>query len=737
MKLKYIILGGYCLFAFAKAYAQEIPLDEAVKSIQSSNPEYIDAIEIYEKVIEEGRIEDPALFIKIARAYYFNGNYESANKWFDKYYNSYEVQPLPIYNYWYGQTLKALENYEKADSLLGPFYENKGERYVYTDNKSSFIKENLDRYDMLSFDHNTESSDYSAFLQQDRLYFIASAVKGEKSRKTDVTTTDVFFTDDTIKQKEQPDGELNSEFNEGSLVVTKDGNTMYFTRNAFLNNKYKKSKRGEDRVVSLNIYRAELIGGKWQNIKPSGINSPNYSVGHPALSPDEKTLYFSSDMPGGKGGPDLYSVPVKSNGSLGKPVNLEAINTLGKEMFPFVDGSTGILYFSSDRPSSLGGMDVFTAELEEDGTYQKAYNIGKTINSSYDDFGYMINKSSKGYFSSNRGGDVVKDDIYSFFEKQPFPFPIMLSIAGVTTDIETNEIVTGVSISLVDVDGKVLETVLSDAEGKYTFTKANVATVAFVRIEKNGYLTSEISLEPKKLAKKNPSLDIRLVPVEAGLSEMISITGKITDATVSSLDAGLPAAAVTFYDINGATLATVKTDKDGNYNLDAVNRRAVAFMRVEKQGYLIEEVLVNGNKVKGDSIQENVTLSTSQIAKEEGADISSILNTIYFDSGKSVIREDAKIELEKIVQVLNQYEDINILIGSHTDSRSSSNFNLKLSQQRAKATYNYLISRGLEASRLSHKGFGETQLINKCSDGVSCTDEENQLNRRSTFTIEK
>ncbi len=737
MKLRTILFLLPIVLSYGSGFSQKSNGQKLENA--KTNSDYIDAIKIYEKVIEEDQLEDEDLFIKIASSYYFNSDYTNASRWFEKYYKINAIDPLPIYAYWYGQSLKAQGNYQKADSLLAPYYESKGEQYTYSDKVLENIRDNSDRYVMMPFNYNTENSDYPAYIHGDRLYFITDLSNGYQLGWRNKTTSDIQFVDDSIGEVRKPYGDLNSDFNEGSMVITKDGKTAYFTRNAFLNDRYKKTEKGQPRLISLNIYRAKLVDLGWENVTALSINSPNYSLGHPALSADEETLFFSSDMPGGKGGTDLYSVPIRKNGDLGKPVNLKALNSIGKEMFPFVDRETNNLYFSSDRSGTLGGLDVFVSPLEE-GSYNVAYNIGKPINSSYDDFAYMINASKKGYFASNRvveGEKEKLDEIYSFVETRPFYFSTTLAINGVTGDLETRALIPGVKLSLFDKEGKVRQTVFSDSAGRYAFAEEETGDIEYVQVEKKGYLTSEISLNFRELAKNNPKLNIILPPVLPNLTKAISIAGKVKDDNATKENTNIAEATIIAYTINGDILGVETTDESGAFSLDNLNRRAVAFVRIEKKGYLTKEVAINGNRVEGDIKYLIISLSPSRILKSEGEDIAAILNTIYFDFGRSEIREDAKKELEKIRQVLNEYKDVNIHIGSHTDSKGSQSYNQDLSQKRAKATYEYLIGRGIAPSRLSYKGYGESELLNKCSDSVSCTEEQDQLNRRSSFTIKK
>ena len=737
MICKKIVIVHLLLLVSITVYAQNSRNNDIVANIQNSNSDYIDAIKLYEKVIEDGRLEDETLFIKIASAYYFKSDFKQASQWFEKYYKSYGARPLPIYNYWYGQSLKALKRYKEADSLLAPYFESKGERYIYSNQNQINLKNDIDRYQMQSFKYNTKFSDYAAYLHKDRLYFVTNNSNGQALGWSNQYTSTLQFIDGSNNAVQQPKGDLNSKFNEGSLVITRDGKTMYFTRNSVSAKKNKKTENGAVRTFHLNIYKAELKGGKWDNIKPLSINNPNYSVGHPALSPDDNTLYFASDMPGGKGSTDLYSVSIKENGSLGKPVNLETLNTLGRDMFPFIDRTNGYLYFSSDRANSLGGLDVYVASLESNNNYGEAYNIGPPINSSFDDFAYMINAEKEGYFSSNKEGEQYQDEIYSFIETKPFVFPTIIDLNGYVANIETKEPIIGVEITPYSKSGEAIETVLSNGNGRYNLTPMDLDKIDYVQVKKSGFLTTDVSLDYEKLNKNGGHLDIKLVPVLPNLSEKVTVTGKIKDETATNLNSGIPNAVVTLYDINGNAIATIQTDENGAFNIDDVMRKNIAFVRVEKEGYLTEDQDIQTYKIEGDEVQLNTTLSNSKIPITEGTDIASFLNTIYFDFGKTYLRKDAVAELEKIVQILKAYPDIKLRIGSHTDSQSSWGFNQKLSQKRAKATYDFLVIRGISPNRLTYRGYGESRLVNRCRSGVPCSEAEHQENRRSEFIIFK
>ena len=408
------------------------------------------------------------------------------------------------------------------------------------------------------------------------------------------------------------------------------------TRNNYLD------KRGFDagKVTLLKIYTAKVDkDGNWKDITPLPFNSDSYQTAHPALSADEKTLYFASDMEGSRGQSDLYRVKISDDGSFGTPENLgDKINTPGRETYPFVNDDNE-LYFASDGQPGLGGLDIFITKIPKDGSleFKKVLNVGEEANSSKDDFALIINsKTKRGFLSSNRDGGQGNDDIYKFVETRPIWCEQLLH--GVVTDAQTKAILPGAKVILFDEKFKQLQETVADAEGKYEFKEVECNTKYYVRTSLETYTTKES-------------------PV---------IIGKT----------------------------------DGKTEL-------------------------------------NIELEKSEKQVKPGDDIADVfgINLIYFDLDKWNIRPDAAVDLAKVLDVLEQYPTMTIDIRSHTDSRASNAYNEKLSDRRAKSTREWLIKNGIAAKRLTAKGYGENQLVNKCADDVQCTEEEHQLNRRSQFII--
>jgi len=383
------------------AFGQETKLNKANKKYEKYS--YIDAIEIYEKVAEKG-YKSVELFQKLGNAYYFNSDLPNASKWYGALFNLNETVE-PEYYFRYAQALKAEENYEKSNYYMELFNEkttdSRGKLFNENKNYLKDIEAITPKYKINKTDINSEFYDYGPSFFGNQIVFTSSRSEGNLYSKihdwTKQNFTDLFVAqiDSTGKLENVSNFSttINTKFNESSPVFTKDGKTMYFTRNNYNDGKKRKS---DDKEIMEKIYKAEFINGEWTNVKELPFCSDNYKTAHPALSPDEKTLFFVSNMPGTIGNADLYQVAIKSNGSFGKPENLgPTINTEGRETFPFV-AADNTLFFASNGHPGLGGLDIFEAKFINNG-YAKPVNVGKPINSSMDDFGYVVNSDNLGF----------------------------------------------------------------------------------------------------------------------------------------------------------------------------------------------------------------------------------------------------------------------------------------------------------------------------------------------------
>ncbi|MFY0604948.1 MAG: OmpA family protein [Flavobacteriaceae bacterium] len=610
---------------------------------------YIKSAELYEAILKKGDTSKQVLS-RLGDSYYFNSITEKSEVWYKKLFSLYEKEGIESeYYYRLSQSLKSNKKYKEADAWLLKFRElnkddSRGSRITseanyldkYTNQKGIYITIN-------NLSSNTEYSDYGAFKINNLIYFSSTRPSDSLSKpklyswnkqpylniykgKESVFTKNNSKKSLDVTSYEKVNG-INTVYHDASAVVTKDGKTMYFTRDNFDGKKLGTDKK---RVSHLKIYKASLKEGVWADVIELPFNNDDYSVGHPALSKNEKELYFVSDMQGGFGHTDLYKVEINTDGTYSRPQNLgKEINTEGREMFPFV--LEDVLFFSSDGHLGLGGLDVFTSKMTLNG-YESPKNIGAPINSSKDDFSFSIDQEKKeGYFSSNREGGKGDDDIYSFVF-----FECKEAISGVTYNKKDGSILPNVAVKLLDAEGKVLEIVKSDASGVYMFANKD-CNVSYTVVGDLQYFVSD-----------------------SDTVQMLAIDQKIIPSKL----------------------------------------------------YL--KPLIVDNQI--------------------------VINPIFFDFDKSNIRPDAEYELEKVITVMQEYPELIIKIESHTDSRGNDNYNRRLSDRRAKSSRDYIISRGIDASRIeSAIGFGEDKLLNECDDANAkkCTEEQHQKNRRSYFYIVK
>jgi outer membrane protein OmpA-like peptidoglycan-associated protein/tetratricopeptide (TPR) repeat protein len=642
MKNRFLIIVA--IFLSLNVFSQSSSLTKADKDY--NNYAYIDAIAVYEKVAEKGHTSSEMLK-KLGNSYYFNANLTSAAKWYEQLI-ALDPNIEPEYFYRYSQCLKALGDYKQANEYLEKFAsassgDSRSQRFVEDKNYLDVIKNNSNRYTIEDAGINTEYSDYGGTFYNDEFVFTTARDTGNVSKNRHTWTNESFSnlygatvtSEGSLIDAKKFSKTINSKLHESSAVFTKDGNTMYFTRNNYL--KGKKGANSED-VIMLKLYKAENENGKWTNIVELPFNSDQYNVAHPSLSIDGKTLYFASDMPGTLGMSDIFKVAIKDDGSFGKPENLgNVINSEGRETFPYFSDENE-LFFASDGHLGLGGLDIFVVKYKEDGSLSNVFNVGTPVNSSADDFAYIINNTTKvGFFTSNRDGGKGNDDIYKFKEESPLP-NCKQSINGVVTDQETGEVLQKTLVTLLDENMNIVAEMNSAEDGKFAFLDLECDKQFFVRVAQNEYET-------------------------------------------------------------------------------------------------IEKSIVTSNK-SGDTYA-SVTLDRKLKKIEKGTDLAKTLNIpiIYFDLDKSNIRKDAAIELAKIVEVLKQNPTLKIDVRSHTDSRQTANYNANLSEKRAKSTVKWLVKNGIEASRLTGSGYGESQLVNECADGVECSEEQHQQNRRSEFII--
>ncbi|CAM3910575.1 MULTISPECIES: OmpA family protein [Flavobacterium] len=586
--------------------------------------EYVEAANQYLKLVDENQ-NDNYINQQLADSYYNVFNTKEAVKWYSKLVQ--EEQKPEVY-YKYSQMLKAEGNYDEANKQMQKFASlapNDKRAISFKNNPNYLTKLKSQRpiFDIKPSELSSDKSDFGGILTNDNTIYFASA--RNTARKNHGWNKEPFLDiyqatyneNGTISEATLVEG-VNTKWHDGPASVTADGNTMYYVSESFNENKFEKVKEKNAKYGRMYLYKATKNEGKWENAKPISLNSTEYSLRNPSISNDGKTLYFSSDMPGGIGGEDIWKVSVNGD-EYGTPENLgENINTGGNESFPFITEENS-LYFTSDSRQGFGGYDVFVADLKK-GT--EAINVGEPVNSEKDDFSFSFNTAKKvAMFSSNREG---VDNLY-------LANPICgVNAIVIVKSTETRKTIEGATINVVDNTNNVIATDLTNGVGQKIFEVECEKEYTY-KISKDGF----------------------------------------EDGIFTSPASG-----------NGSTLV---------------------------EAYL-------------EPIKPIIT------EKEV------ILQPIFFEFNESNITAQGAEELDKLVAIMIEYPEMVIFAKSHTDSRGKDKYNLNLSENRAKSTVQYIISKGIDKARISGQGFGESELKIQCDD---CTEEEHSQNRRSEFLIIK
>jgi outer membrane protein OmpA-like peptidoglycan-associated protein len=624
MKKIYIALSF--VLAFASAQSQDKDTKTADKLYNQY--QYIKAAKEYLKLTDKGK-SDQYIQKQLGDCYYNIFNAKEASKWYAQAIASKQQDAETYFRY--AQMLKANNNYAEATKQLQKFAElaPNDKRAQNVQNEDNYLKTLLGSsklFDVKSISINSKYSDFGAYLKDNTIYFASARNATRKNYQwNDQPFLDLYQTDykdNAATANPTAIATLNTPYHEGPVTISDDGNTMYFSRESFFENKFEKTKDNKTKLGKMYIYKASKVDGAWGNVTSTNLNDKLCNTSSPSLSKDGKTLYFVSDRTGSLGNTDIWKASLNADGTFGTPENLGSnVNTEGNELSAFIaDDNT--LYFASNGRQGLGGLDVFAYNTN---AFEAAINVGKPVNSEKDDFGFTFNQAQNvAFMSSNRDGGLGDDDIY-----QAIPY-CELNLIVLAKDNKTGNSLAGAKMSVLDTNKNVVATGLSDDMGQAKF-KADCDKPYTINVEKEGYENAIISLDK---SKNTAEVVVSLEPVKAIVTE--------------------------------------------------------------------KEV---------------------------------ILNEIKFEYDKANITQEGAFELDKLVAVMVEYPNMVIFAKSHSDSRGADAYNLNLSDRRAKATVQYVMSKGIAQDRISGKGMGETEPKVPCLD--NCTEEDHAQNRRSEFLIVK
>jgi peptidoglycan-associated lipoprotein len=615
------------------------PYKQGVKSYQLG--EYQVAINQLKKIADK----NPKASFFVAESYRLSNRVDEA----EPYYAAALQAGLQDEEarFYYGYALKANSKYSEArkqfESYLGssPRNEEFKQRARKEVDNMQKLEEILSKEPVFVIKHltniNTPDAEYGAVAREGELYFTSSRGDAKIYKATGKSFTNLYRAQIGQAMETVPNTveKLPEAFNmadraEGAITFSPDGNTMVFARgNA-------KGKKGGDEV---NLWISYFRNGIWSEPAIMRISDPRAWDSTPAFSRNGKTLYFASNRRGGVGGVDLYSAQVDARGNWGRVQNLgKEINTPGNEMFPYVSEDNR-LYFSSDGHPGLGGLDLFIATRRDGKIYID--NLGEPMNSPADDFSLSYFAMDKGYFSSNRDGGAGDDDIYAFVNNSPDLKIVNYYLSGVTyttDDKGEQKILPGVQVRLLNHEDRQQDVVVSDEEGRFEFQLEEGVPMFQIIGDRKDYFTTRHDID---------------------------MTGRYLDRK---------------------TLKEFRTDTT------------------------FRQDLVLGQIVLDRAI---------------------VLDNIYYDFDKADIRADAALELDKLVTVLKDNPQLVIELSSHTDSRGDLAYNIDLSQRRAESAVRYIISKGIDSKRIAARGYGKTRPIIAEAE----TEEEHQVNRRTEFKV--
>jgi len=726
--------------------------------------QYGDAIKAYQKALKKSA-DNVDVTQNIAYSYRKLKDYVNAEKYYAK---ATELNPTESSNFlYYGQALKNNEKISEAKIQFEQFVAKEpnnfiGKLMVQSCEDVVDWQEEEKAFEVATMANiNTKNADFSPLVYKDGIVFVSERgidlVNENEFGMNSKPYLSIYYakSEKDYKKAKSFSTQINSLYHDGPVSISNDGDIIYFTRAG-------KKEKGKDFTNHLKIYEAKLDGKKWKDITLLPFNDINYSVAHPWISEDGKQLFFSSNMPGGQGGMDLYVVN-KEGDSWGKPTNLgKHVNTSGNEVFPYY--RKGLLYFSSDGLSGYGGLDVFV--VDEKANWESPENLKAPLNSPKDDFGIFYKDDENGYFSSDREGGMGSDDIYSFKWHALTPQTMMSGL------VEFDKLAAdGMTLSLLDENDNVVQTTTTDENGMFQFEKLDLDQNYMVRLDENDdtklneskiYLTNskgEKVLLANNMGKGKFTFralpyayydDLELLEEVDESLFTVSVFGQIYQKLPGDYSDGME---VWVVDDEGNIISKATSDKEGRFVFDklspndeylfmlAEDDETLNMIIVDENGKVIESAkrLIEGKYryIRLDADQNVITLINEideviKIAENENFIISKVL----YEYRSAEISESAALELDKLVLILQKNKDIAVELSSHTDSKGSNNFNIELSQKRADKAVEYIVSKGIAKSRIVAKGYGESRPVapNKLENGND-NPEGRAINRRTEFKV--
>lgn len=658
---------------------------------------------------------------QIAECYFRLHDPVAAEPWYARLAGKEGVNPETMFEY--GEVLSMLGKYDESLSRFSAYLKDHPESKMaqekvhFLERISHFIADTAE-FTIVNADFNSDHTDYGAHYFHNGLAFSSTRDddfiiehKAFDAVLPDESLLNMYYVEGKSpgnhgKPKPLHSDDIKSFLHEGPIAFYQNDLKAGITRTNM--KKSGRPIRGKDRQSHLQIYFGDVAQlYSLTNITAFPHNNREYSVAHPTFSSDGKTMYFSSTAPGGYGSSDIY-VSRLSNGSWSAPENAGLrINTSADESFPYL-ANDSTLYFSSNGHGSVGGLDILVS-YRRNGAFMRPVNFGSPINTQFDDFSLVTDSTGRlGYFASNRPGGKGVDDIYYFEAHDYF-------MVGTALDGDKN-LLDGVKLVAINArTGARLDSAFTDKRGIFDLRLPFNEDIRIIAL-KDGYEhIKDLKLATRGSAFASDSMNIDL------WKQSLFAKGNLYD---NESQQPLTGVTIRIKNETRGRESVVETGNNSTYDLNLMPESKFT-ITYSKDGYLQRNLEINTQgMLKGD-------LKNDIVLEKEFAD----MVTIGFAYNKAILTSEAKQQLDVLIKTLTSNPATKLNIGAHADARGTVNYNLHLTNTRARNTMKYFVTRGIDVKRITYKGFGEQLLLNRCSDGVKCTEDDHKINRRAEVKV--
>ncbi|MFT4736392.1 MAG: outer membrane protein OmpA-like peptidoglycan-associated protein [Cyclobacteriaceae bacterium] len=640
---------------------------------------------------EDGSVTNPELSLKIADSYYKLRKLAKAAIYFQYVLEQQTDSVSDEHLLRYAESLLYSEKIPEAKKWFNAYYLQTDdplgkERFrgtVIYDELMASIKPTTIKSNIF----NNSSSFITPKVVEGQLYFSGPSTKNQlldqRYLQGDMELYDLFVLDSVGVQEIKVGGGL---FNVTNPVKLGDG-LVLITANA----------RKDSRLL---LYEGQVKSPlKWGDFTQSSLNDSTGSIHSLSLTQSEDTLYFSSDRAGGFGHFDLYySVRVEAIWS--KPVNMGPyINSAANEIYPYT--GFGHFCFSSDGHPGLGGYDLFEYE------YGEVVNMASPLNTSKDDMGVIFTDAYHGYLFSNRSEGEGKDDIYEFTQTESPEVPFQLLLTRKVND----GIMSEATVTIQSLKGDHRLDLMTDEDGAVE-VKLHTRTKYLLTIEKEGFI------------QMTDTVNVLIEALERSytLDEMYSFQALVFSA---ENDAAIANPTVFIENITTQKRSELSGNATGFFEILEPSNQVISIL-ITKEGFSFQSDTI--------IFDQRESTKTYSLRKVQLAG-SLTLKDLLYELDQHKLQADYVPALDSIANSLNKFENLRIIVESHTDSRGDQSYNLQLSQLRAESVKEYLISKGIAPSRVGAVGKGEQVLLNGCKDGVKCSAQQHMVNRRTEIKL--